>query len=208
MTLRTGLLSLIISSLFLASCSLNYGKSENREESVPEFTFKNARYTKIEDSKVKTKITADKIEQYKSDGTSYASGTSFSTFNSDGEVETEGSCQILAADSKNEKYTLLNDIHLVLHSEDTEISAQALRYDGESEQIVSSAKDEVTIRRKDTTFTGKGFSASGVSHSFAFESDVSGSILTSDTQNDESDTHEDGQDEESAPDEKKSGDNE
>lgn len=205
MTKRTGLLSLIISSLFLASCSLNYGKSENREESVPEFTFKNARYTKIEDSKIKSKITAEKIEQYKSDGTSYASGATFSTFDSDGQIDTEGSCRILAVDSRNEKYTLLNDIHLSLHSEDTEITAQALRYDGESEQIVSSAKDQVTIRRKDTTFTGKGFSASGVSHSFAFESEVSGTILTKDSDSAESESMEDGQGEEAAPDQEATG---
>lgn len=158
------------------------------EEDVPEFTFENARYTKIEGSKVKTKITADKIEQYKSDGTSYAKNSRFSTYDSKGELETEGSCALLAADTKNETYTLFYDIHLELHSEDTEITAQALQYNGKTEQIVSSARDEVTIRRKETTFRGTGFSASGVSHTFAFESGVTGTIQTSEDTEQEEDS--------------------
>ncbi len=180
MTKYAGILSLLLTFLISLSCSLNYGKSESMEESVPEFTFKNARYTKVENSQTKTKIEAEKIEQYKSDGTSYASQSQFSTYDSQGQIDTEGTCGLLAADTQAEIYTLLNDIQLELHSEDTRISAQALQYNGKNEQIISSRDDEVTIHRKDTTFTGKGFSASGVSHSFSFLSGVSGTIQTKD----------------------------
>ena len=111
----------------LSACSLDYGKSVNVEDAIPEFRFSDARFSRYEDNKTTMEIEAEKIEQYKSDGSSYAQGATFRTYDNGGALDTEGSCELLAADTKNEKYTLFTNIFMQLYSQDLKIHAKSLK---------------------------------------------------------------------------------
>lgn len=166
--------AVITASLLAASCSLNYGRDTNTESSIPEFSFKDATFKRIENGVKKVSMTASQLEQYKSDNSSFAKDVEFSTFDEQGQIDTEGKCGLLSSDTKNKKYGLYKDINLNIHSQEMEISAQALKFDGKSEQLTSSREDEVTITKSDMETKGRGFSASGVSNTFSFMYEVSG----------------------------------
>ena len=168
------IISTIAFSFF--SCSLEYEKEETPESSYPEFTFNNAEFTKIEKNKKKIKMNAEKIEQYKADSFSFAKNVEFSTFDSDGKDETNGSCDLISADTIKERYILLGDVRMNMISEDMKIEADSLNFDKKNEQITSGIDQKVTINRNDIDMDGFGFSASGVSKTFAFNRDISGTI--------------------------------
>ena len=162
----------------LFGCSLDYGKTESVEDIVPEFRFSDAYFSRYEDNAVTMEIEAQKIEQYKSDGASYARKARFRTFDGEGALATEGSCNLLAANTQDEIYLMFDDISVTLHAQDMRIFADALKYDGKTEQMTSGRDDEVSIEKKDTVITGRGFSSSGVSKTFSFLAQVTGNITT------------------------------
>ena len=146
------------------SCSLEYEKEEAPESSYPEFTFTNAEFTKI--------------EKYKADSFSFAKNVEFKTFDDEGKDETSGSCDMISADTVKERYILLGDVKMDMISEDMKIEADSLNFDKKNEQITSGIDQKVTIKRNDIDMEGIGFSASGVSKTFAFDRDVAGEIET------------------------------
>ena len=167
-------------SFFSFSCSLEYLKSENTEDSIPEFSFKNAAYTKYESNKKNVSLKAEQLEQYKSDNAVFAKNAEFETFDNAGKEETSGSCQLIAANTKKEIYTLYGEIRLNLSKQEMQIEADTLNFNKKTEQITSGKSSEVKLTKKDIVMEGFGFSASGVSKSFSFVDSVSGSIKTSD----------------------------
>ena len=173
------------SVIFSFSCSLNYLKSENSEDKIPEFCFKNANYAKYEASKKNITLKAAKLEQYKSDNAVFVSDAEFETFDKEGNAETKGSCELVSANTKKEIYTLYGNINLSLPKQDMTIEADSLNFNKKTEQITSSRTGEVKLTKKDIKVSGYGFSASGVSNSFSFIDSVSGTILT-DEKKDES----------------------
>ena len=162
------------------SCSLNYLNSENSEASIPEFCFKNASYTKYEASKKNVSLKAEQLEQYKSDNSVFAKDAEFETFDKSGKEETSGRCQLIAANTNKEIYTLYGDIQLNLTKQDMKISADSLNFNKKTEQITSGMNSEVKLVKKDISMSGYGFSASGVSKSFTFTDRVDGTINTKD----------------------------
>lgn len=177
---------LIVFVFFSFSCSLNYQNGENSESSIPEFTFRNANYTKYEASKKNVTLKAEQLEQYKSDNAVFARNAEFETFDTDGAQETSGSCQLIGANTKKEIYDLFGDIQLSLPKQEMQISADALKFNKKTEQITSGRSSEVSLTKKDVSMSGYGFSASGVSKSFSFADTVSGTIITSESDSDES----------------------
>lgn len=182
---------LLLSLPFLLSlsCSLNYLNSENSEASIPEFCFKNANYTKFEANKKNVTLKAEQLEQYKSDNAVFAKNAEFQTYDSDGNEETGGSCRLIAANTKDEIYTLYGEIQLDLPKQDMKISADSLNFNKKTEQITSGKSSEVKLTKKDIVMQGYGFAASGVNKTFSFSDAVSGVINTNeyseDVQSDE-----------------------
>lgn len=175
---------LLLSGLLTAGCSLKYSEDvRNAEDSVPEFVFSDADFTRYENSKNTVSMHAKKLEQYKGGNKTYADSISFTMRDKDGAVDTEGSCGLLASDSQTEKYSLYNDIQIFNHSRKVRISADQLRWNGRNEQLTSGRSDTITIIKEGTTIRGSGFSASGVSNEFAFTGAVSGTVDTADDEN-------------------------
>ncbi len=185
--MKSGLL--LLSILIISGCSLRYNSSFQDEANVPEFIFTDATFTKYEDSTKKLSLSAETLEQYSEGNSMYAKGVSFKLLNKEGEIETEGSCNLLAANSDAEKYTLFDDIKVKNIKEDFEVSADTLRWNGKSEQLTSSRNDMVSIKKGDTYMIGSGFSASAVSKKFSFTGIISGEF-TKDEDNNQSEAQE------------------
>lgn len=185
--MKSGLL--LFSILIISGCSLRYNSSFQDEANVPEFIFTDATFTKYEDSTKKLSLSAETLEQYSEGNSMYAKGVSFKLLNKEGEIETEGSCNLLAANSDAEKYTLFDDIKVKNIKEDFEVSADTLRWNGKSEQLTSSRNDMVSIKKGDTYMIGSGFSASAVSKKFSFTGIISGEF-TKDEDNNHSEVQE------------------
>ena len=115
----TNLLKSLIILLFaynFFSCSLNYGTEKTSEETVPEFSFLNSNYNKYEENKLSIEMKAKKMEQYKTNGDTYAESVVFKTYNDDGTVDTEGSCNLLSSNTKTKKYSLFDNIEILFCS--------------------------------------------------------------------------------------------
>ena len=153
-------------------------KSENSEDSIPEFCFKKANYTKYESNKKNISLRAEQLEQYKSDNAVFAKNAEFKTYDAEENEETGGSCQLIAANTKKEIYTLYGDILLSLPKQEMQIEADTLNFNKKTEQITSGKSSEVRLTKKDISISGYGFSASGVSKAFSFIDTVSGIINT------------------------------
>ena len=173
--MKKRILAITISSLFIfLGCSLKYSQSYQDESNVPEFIFTDAVYTKYEDDAKKLSLSAGVLEQYKEGNSMYARDVSFQILKKTGEIETEGSCKLLSANSDEEKYTLYDDIKIKNFDENLEVTAGSIRWNGKSEQLTSSRNDMVTIKKGDTTMQGSGFSASAISKKFAFTGVITG----------------------------------
>lgn len=170
----------LIFIFFLASCSLEYYKSQNSEDSTPEFIFNDANFSRYENGKSKIKLQAEKIEQYKSDNSTYAKNAQFDSYDDDGKLETTGTCGLLEAQTETEKYKLFKNIYLNMISQEMEVRAESLFFDKKSEQITSDYDSQVQLTKDGMNVAGTGFSGSGVSKSFSFEYGVNGTIETDD----------------------------
>lgn len=170
---------LTVCSASFFSCSLDYGQEVNSESSVPEFIFKNAAFNRYEDNKLSMALESIRLEQYKSDGAMYGQDVSFKTWNQKSELATEGTCGLISINSKTKIYLLFNNIIINSHQQNMQIYADNLKWDGTTEQLTAGATDKVSIKRNDVDIEGRGFSASGVSRSFAFSQPVNGTIQTS-----------------------------
>ena len=164
----------------LSSCSLKYSEQVNSEDKVPEFVFEDTKLVRFEKKNPTIEVTAQKLEQYKNSSESYGQQVSFTSYDDKGKVETEGSCAILYADPDKKIYELYDDIELYNAPEKVRFQASALKWNGRSEQLTSGRSDMVKIEKDDTIMRGSGFSASGISKSFSFRGNITGTIETSD----------------------------
>ena len=163
---------------FSAGCSLNYSDGKkNVESEVPEFVFSNADFSRWEKNKRTLSMRARTLEQYKGGGT-YADSVSFTAYDDDGSAETEGLCGLVAFDAKQKIYSLYDGIELTRRSKNVTITADELRWDGNTEQLTSRRTDTITMKKNGTIVRGSGFSASGVSNRFVFTGAVSGTVET------------------------------
>ena len=180
------ILALLVISISLFSCTLKYGEDIANESVLPEFIFENSTFTRYEDNVKTINLNAERLEQYKSGKSMYAKNVLFNIFDTDGNMETSGKCGLMGADTKTEKYLLFENIEINQKKDDISISAQALKWDGKTEQLTSGLNDVVSITKEGTQIRGSGFSASGVSRNFVFTGYVSGSIDTNEDESTES----------------------
>lgn len=178
----SGLITLIFVSSLLLSCSLKYDEGSESSSITPELKFENLQFRRYEDEKITMRLSAEQMEQYKGSGSAYARKTSFETWDSDGNLTSEGSCTILGMDKDKETYILFNDIVMNNIEQNFKIYAQNLKWDSKTKQLTSSADEKIYLLRDDVEMEGSGFSASGISKSFTFEKPVTGTITTKDDQ--------------------------
>lgn len=179
---------LLFSTVLFFSCSVKYEETVRAENVVPEFTFTQVDLSRYESNKLTVKFTAEKLEQYKNSSESFAKNIKFSSYNKKNELTTEGSCNLLAANTDTEIYTLFDNIQVSSKEDNVKFYSDSLKWNAKTEQLTSGKSNTVKIEKDDATIYGSGFSASGVSKSFSFSGSVSGEIITKD--NSENDTDE------------------
>ncbi|MBQ1833943.1 MAG: LPS export ABC transporter periplasmic protein LptC [Treponema sp.] len=163
------LLLLILQS----SCSLEYDQVVHSEDRIPELVFTNAQFTRYEKYKRSVRLQAAQLEQYKDTSNAYASDVSFFTWDSD-KLDTEGSCRYLSLNVKEKIYSMFSEILITNYSNDLKIKAQNLKWNGNTEQLTSGVGETVYIDHEGLSMEGAGFSASGISRTYAFDYDVQG----------------------------------
>lgn len=166
--------------IFSTSCSLKYSETVNAEETNPEFVFNHAKLVRYEKGKETVVVNADNIEQYKDSDITYGKNVTFTTYDDDHKVETEGYCGLLYADSDKEQYELYDGIKLYNRSQNTNFFANMLKWNGKTEQLTGARRDTAKIEKDGTVIYGTGFSASGVSKTYSFAGTVSGQIEAKD----------------------------
>lgn len=164
----------IVSSIMSSSCSVKYNEdTHDAANEVPEFVFDGAVIERVEGGDVKVILKASALEQYKGGKDNYARDVSFRTM-SGGEVDTQGKCDLLAADTEKEEYLLFGNIDLSNKERAVDITADSLKWEGKSEQLFSGEDSTLSIKKGGTVIHGKAFSASSISGTFAFGGAVSG----------------------------------
>ena len=166
------------------SCSLKYDEAVNAEETNPEFVFTHANRVRYKKGQESVNVYADSIEQYKNSDITYGKNVSFTIYDEEQKIETQGSCGYLYADSANEIYELYDGIKLYNKAQNTNFFANMLKWNGKSEQLTGGKRDTARIEKDGTVIYGTGFSASGVSKSFNFSGTVSGEIEAKDSKED------------------------
>ena len=174
--------SLCIVFILLSSCSLKYTETVHSEDKVPEFVFEDTKLVRYENTEPTLEVTAGTLEQYKNSNETYGKNIAFTAYDKKGQVETEGSCGILFADSGKKLYELYDDIELYNAPEKVRFQDSALKWNGRSEQLTSGRSDMVKIEKDDTIMRGSGFTASGISKTFSFRGNITGTIETSEEQ--------------------------
>ena len=169
---------LLIFTIFLTSCSLKYSETVNSEDVVPEFIFEETKLVRYENNKPTLELTAGTLEQYKNADETYGKDVTFAAYNDKGETETEGSCGIIYADTEKKIYELYDDINLYNVPEKMRFHANMLKWNGQTEQLTSDRSDMVKIEKDDTIMRGSGFTASGISKTFSFRGNITGTIET------------------------------
>lgn len=173
-----------ICPLIFNSCSLDYGQETNAESKVPEFVFRKVKFSRYEDAVKNVQLNAEQLEQYKVDSSAYARDVDFYSWTKDRELDTEGSCHLMGIDTQNNLYILHQDISIRNLSQNFQIEAENLKWNGKTEQLVSSRDETVKITYDNMELEGTGFSASGISKSFSFNRDVKGTLETGDKKTD------------------------
>lgn len=170
---------IILASLF--SCSLKYNETQTSSSTTPEFVFNSPQFIRVTNGQKTITIDAEQIEQYEHDETLYAKALVFKLFDETNKIKTSGTCNLLSANSETGIYTLFDDIKINSDEKDITITAQNLKWNDKTEQLVSAGDAPVTITQKDgTKISGNNFSASGFDNSFSFSNNVSGELIYED----------------------------
>lgn len=157
-----------------ASCSVNYDNIYDTEGTVPELMLDEAVFKRVRDSKVSSEIQSKRLEEFKDGGTVLAQDIQFESKNDDGQVNSFGSAGLMKADTQNEVYEFYKGIHIEAPDRGFVIDGESLRWNGKTEQLTGEKDKAVTIKKDGVVLSGNGFSASAISESFSFASNVGG----------------------------------
>ena len=168
---------ILILASSLAGCSLKYQSDALAEQNVPQLRLENAVYKKYADNKKNIELKSSVFEQYKGINRSYAKDVEFIIFDSALQPKSTGKTAIISADTKDQIYTLYDGIEFNDTTQNINIKGDSLKWNGNTEQLVSAKGREITIVKDNLKITGKDFSASAVSNTFLFSSSVKGSQI-------------------------------
>lgn len=172
--LITTILVPVLAAAFCAACSVNYGNVYETEDTVPELMLDEAVFKRVKDSKVSSLIQSKRLEEFKDGGTVLAQDIQFESKDENGQVNSFGSAGLMKADTINEVYEFYNGIHIEAPERGFVIDGESLRWNGKTEQLSGEKGKTVTVKKDGVTLSGSGFSASAISESFSFSSNVGG----------------------------------
>ena len=172
--------TLLLLTVF-TSCSLQYDKTTDTKDTVPEIIFTNVKFSRYEKNSQKLSLSSSKLEEYKSDGAYFAVDAEFCTWDTKGNLDTIGSCGLISILPQTDIYTMFKGVQIENKSQNIKINSESMQWNSQTEQLLFSKDDEVHFTHNGLELSGTGFSASGVSGRFEFEGPVQGSFSTDDS---------------------------
>lgn len=170
--------------LNFCACSLQYQRTVNPENKIPQIIFEDAELVRYVDTKKNVELKSSRFEQYKSINSAFAKDATFVLFDSAKNKTSSGKAALICVDTKNDVFELYDGIEFIDDTQNIKINAASIKWNGKTEQLVSEKNNVVTIQKDDLIVTGKDFSASAISNTFLFSDSVFGKqILTNKNDN-------------------------
>lgn len=196
-----GIIFLLTIFLFFPSCSLIY-RTEIEEDEASEITLFDLVQTKVHDGKIEHIVKAKQLEQYRKNAHAFAREVSFTLFDKDGTIETEGKTGNLKSE-KEEVLYFSDGVEITSYKDDTHVSAESLRVNTQLEQLTSAKNDSIEIQygigeKKNSKLYiyANTIAASGLSNTIQISGRVHGFISIDDAaDNDDAEYTSDSQDE-------------
>ena len=182
--------------LVTLSCTFDYGETESAERELPDLVMINVEYIRVRSADPIARVFAERAERYEKKGVMKLENFTFEQYGDKGnEVNTMGNAGNASVDINSGDIKMSNGVRLEVESEDIVIETNQIEWRDESHILSTGTEDEVNIYRENGThFTGTGLTADARRRTFEFLSDVSGSYIQEDDEdevNEEQETNSD-----------------
>jgi len=186
----------ILIFLITLSCTFDYGETESSERELPDLVMINVEYIRVRSADPIARVFAERAERYEKKGVMKLENFTFEQYGDKGnEVNTMGNAGNASVDINSGDIKMSNGVRLEVESEDIVIETNQIEWRDESHILSTGTEDEVNIYRENGThFTGTGLTADARRRTFEFLSDVSGSYIQEDDEdevNEEQETNSD-----------------
>ena len=176
---------LLLLSIFISSCSLNYAQDAAAQSSSPEFTLRSAEFFRYDDNELSFALQSDRIEQYSSSQSAptvtYAQDAFFQSYSDDGNIDSKGHCGLLGIEQGRNRtdaeLTFFTSVVLENLSDGMVLEGEALKWNTNTRQAVSGKEEFVTLSKDNMTMEGKGFAADSETRMFSYSGEVSGTLV-------------------------------
>jgi len=177
----------ILIFLITLSCTFDYGETESSERELPDLIMINVEYIRVRSSDPIARVYAERAERYEKKGVMKLENFTFEQYGEKGhEVNTVGSAGKASVDINSGDIQMTNGVRLEVESEDIIIETNQLDWKDETRTLSTGTEDEVNIYRENGThFTGIGLTADTRRRTFEFLSDVSGSYIQEEDEDEE-----------------------
>ena len=190
---RPSLARIFLAAIFFAifaSCSVDYGMGAESEDFVPELMLDDARFSRIDQGQATAQVSSERLEKFKGSGKVFAQNIQFETKDSNGETTATGKAGLMCADTDAELYEFFDGIEIRSETHNVNISGESLKWNGKTEQLVGERGKEITIEKDGVSLSGQDFSASAVSEQFSFGTEVHGTYIDKEAEEEDAQTYE------------------
>ena len=173
------ILSFILITLFVSSCSLDYSSAnlaEDLSEKIPETIFIDFSQVQVRNSKITNKIEASRAESYTKKKEMVLENLRYREFNEDGELITEGKADRAVLNTETDDADMFGNIYFYSYTEKTGIYAETLFWKDKEEKLTSEEDEKVRVKKDDGSYIeGKGFETDFRIKEIVFNKKVQGS---------------------------------
>jgi len=183
---RCRTLLVLVAIALAAGCSLDYDAgriAEERPEELPETILFESSYTIERRSDRVLRFTAERAESYPEQNTQLLFGLTFTERNADGEVLSSGNADRATYFTDSDNVELSGGIRFRAETESAEVQAEYLFWNDEEDRLTSREDERVTVvRDSGSKITGLGFEADTRLKRVSFTGEVSGTLVTDDSE--------------------------
>ncbi|GHV75257.1 hypothetical protein AGMMS49942_00780 [Spirochaetia bacterium] len=179
-------LVLLLLSLFLPSCTFDYGEEVSAGEDDPDIIMGDVDYVRVRDGDPVVRFQAELAERYDARQTMELREFSFEQFYDHGNgVNATGRAGSALVELDSGNIQLGKSILIAVDSEDITIETDKLSWQDEKRVLAGNEIDAVNITRSDgTLFSGQGFTADVRSRTWTFSGAVEGIFVDKDEDKD------------------------
>jgi len=182
---------LISSFLFfifsLFSCSFDYGNQDGADKNQPDIIMENVDYVRMRSADPQARFQAERLERYEERGIIELRNFSFEQFGSGGEeVNAFGRAGSASIEIDSGDIHMDDGVRIDVETEDLAIETKQLEWKDKDRTLTGGEEEEVSIYQESgTDFTGVGFHADARQRTWEFVSNVSGTYIQDDDEEEE-----------------------